>query len=69
MFKFINGEYYRHSNCLDLDIKVLKREFESDNYSKLKVAWINKQRTIVAQDVDYVVVKASDYSKWKWVGR
>lgn len=68
-FKFVNNEYYRHQNCLDLDIKILKREFEGNGYTKLKVAWINRQRTIVAQDVDYVAVEAADYDKWSWVAR
>lgn len=65
--RFVSGCYYRHSNCLDVDIRVIKRQFVGELYTKLKVDWVDRNHTGHYQLGESIKILKKDYSKWKCI--
>jgi len=62
--RFINHAYYRHKNCLDIDIYVIKVQFRSENYTKMKIHIVDRKHTgFFEMNVKAKILKKDE---WLW---
>jgi hypothetical protein len=61
-------ELWRHRNCLDIDILVLKIQFQHSDYVMAKVKYWNRHYKVFSwADPETVKILRSDFSKWTLV--
>lgn len=65
----IPGNLYKHENCTDVAIKIIKRPLfipEKKGY-RVKVSWINvvnPNNTFSIDLIETIFIKSEDYKKW-----
>jgi hypothetical protein len=62
-----NGNLYRHRNCIDVDIYIVKIVHIGKDSFKAKVRYWNRHGNYVIE-TDQVVIQKKDLPNWKWVG-
>jgi len=59
------GARYRHRNCLDIDIEVIKVMFRDSKRVKLKVQYINQRSGLsLGFSPERVEIKKEDFKNW-----
>jgi hypothetical protein len=60
--------FYRHKDCLDLDIKVEKIiHFGKDELTLAVLYWDRFHKKFLLPEVDVVSIKTKDFHNWKKV--
>lgn len=59
----IEGNTYRHRNCIEVDMKVNTIHALESEYLKLSVTWINRYHAHITWE-DSVTVKTKDLLDW-----
>jgi hypothetical protein len=60
-----NGARYRHRNCLDIDIEVVKVMYRDSNRIKLKVIYVRQSDgASYGFPPERVEIKRKDYCNW-----
>ncbi len=64
--RFRKGERYRHKNCIDVDIEVIHEEVFHEDYTILKVFWLNRnyENGNYVINRDKVKIKKEHYQFW-----
>lgn len=63
------GYVYKHENCLDMHVFVLKRQYTSPDYAKYKVAYVDSKFRLYHGGTETVKIYHKDLEKWKYVGK
>jgi hypothetical protein len=61
------GSTYRHPNCLDVDMHVLRVLRMDPDKVRLRVLWVN-QRSRLIHETDEVEIGRDQINEWKQVG-
>lgn len=61
------GHRYKHENCLDMNIYVVKRKYVGPTYSKYLVFYVDDKGEIYAGGSEIVTIYHKDLKKWKFV--
>lgn len=62
--RFTKGAYYRHRNCLDADMYILKVRYAGPKYSILKVNFVSRNREVCFQYNLPVKVLHREHKNW-----
>lgn len=61
---FDNLKLYRHDNCLDIDLFVIKKCSEDSNGCTLNVKYYNRHYKVFQGDEETVFIKKENYNDW-----
>lgn len=65
---FRQGDTWRHKDCTDMDVYVVKVEFGCPTYTKLKVKYLNRRaKNLLHADTDTVTIPRTAYHNWRLV--
>ena len=57
------GKTYRHRNCIDMDMWIIKIQYLGPRYMKLKICWVNRFNPNILHP-DHVTVQLKDMCNW-----
>lgn len=59
---------WRHKNCLDMDLVVLKIPYHGSEYYKLRVLYQNRHNGILYNyNPETIKIYKKDFKNWSWV--
>jgi hypothetical protein len=65
MLVFKNSGYYKHRNCLDMAIYVLKVQYRGPHYTKLRVLYVEaKSSRLYHETKETVKIFSKDSCNW-----
>ena len=65
--RFARLAVYRHRNCLDVDILVLKVQYTGPKYTRLRIMYFYRNGTSLNIG-DNVKIETAQYLNWRRVG-
>ena len=63
------GCIYKHENCLDMHLAIIKRQYTGPTYGKYKVAYVDSKFRLYAGGTETVKIFHKDLKKWKYVDK
>lgn len=65
--KFKPGNYYRHRNCIDMDIRILSIHPASRGRTLYKVSYVSQRNHEFMFDWEYIFIKEEQHNNWSIV--
>lgn len=63
------GHVYKHKNCLDMHLYVIRRQYTGPLYTKYKVLYVDNKFRTYAGGTETVTIAHKDLENWKYVGK
>ena len=64
--KLTSGAIYRHKNCLDMDVYVVKVQFDGSSQTQFRCWLIDRNENVLETNYDTQILK-KDFHLWKRV--
>lgn len=61
------GHIYKHINCLDMHLQVVRRQYMGPTYGKYKVRYIDKKGHLFIEGDHTVTINHKDLGNWNHV--
>lgn len=65
----LGGHVYKHINCLDMCLYVVKRQYTGLKYGRYKVMYVDYKCRLLTEGTHTVKIQHKDLGKWKYVGK